>query len=101
MTKKNSPPEPAVEEVAVEEVVAAPAPRGVERMDETDRLSLELAKQQRLVANAEAKAALANTEKTELAYKYFILQVYMKYNLTAADAIKENGEIIRGGAQQG
>lgn len=77
----------------------APTPVALERMDELDRMSLELAKQQRLVANAEAKAALANTEKAELAYKYVVLQVYMKYGLTAADAIKENGEIIRGGAR--
>lgn len=95
MTDVNKMPEQVVE------TVSEVAPIVLERMDELDRMSLELAKQQRLVANAEAKTALANTEKAELAYKYVVLQVYMKYGLTPADAIKENGEIIRGGARQG
>jgi hypothetical protein len=78
------PPEPVIQEI--------------ERLSDVDRLSLELAKSTRLTAVAEAKAALANSEKAELSYKYVILQLYMKYGLTAADAIKESGEILRGGA---
>lgn len=72
-----------------------PAP---EKLSDVDRLALELAKQQKQTALAEAKAALANNEKSDLAYKYVVLQLYMKYGLTEADAISENGEIIRGGA---
>jgi len=41
---------------------------------------------------------LAKNETAELAYKYVILQLYMKYGLTSADAISENGDIVKGGA---
>lgn len=69
-----------------------------EKLSEVDRLVLDLTKQQRQTALAEAKAALANNEKADLAYKYVVLQLYMKYGLTEADAISEAGDIIRGGA---
>jgi hypothetical protein len=69
-----------------------------ERMSEEDRLTLELIKEKRATALESAKLALANNEKAELAYKYCVLQLYMKYHLTAADALNESGEIIRGGA---
>lgn len=69
-----------------------------EKLSDLDRMTLELSKQQRQTALAEAKAALAQNEKAELAYKYVVLQLYMKYGLTEADAINENGDIMRGGA---
>lgn len=69
-----------------------------ERMEEVDRLNLALSKSKRETALAEAKTALANNENAELAYKYIVLQIYMKYGLTPSDAINENGEIVRGGA---
>ena len=69
------------------------------KLQEVDRLALELAKQRRLTALAEAKTALAQNENAELSYKYVILQLYMKYGLTSADAINENGDIIKGGAK--
>jgi hypothetical protein len=71
-----------------------------ERLMDIDRMALELAKSQRQTALAEAKTALAQNEKAELAYKYVVLQLYMKYGLTERDAISEAGEIIRGGAIQ-
>ena len=84
------------------EVVAAPpqpvVPAVQEKMAEEDRLSLELAKSRRETALAQAKEALAKNENAELAYKYVVLQIYMKYGLTAADAISETGDIVRGGA---
>jgi hypothetical protein len=49
---------------------------------------------------AEAKTALAQNENAELAYKYTVLQLYMKYGLSARDAISESGEIIKDGAVQ-
>lgn len=70
-----------------------------ERMADVDRMALELAKSRRETALAEAKTALAQNEKSELAYKYVVLQLYMKYGLTEADAITEAGEIVRGGAR--
>jgi hypothetical protein len=72
----------------------APMPR----LLDVDRLALELAKQRRQTALAEAKTALAQNENAELSYKYVVLQLYMKYGLTDADAISESGEIVKGGA---
>lgn len=74
--------------------VAAPTPK----LLDIDRMALELARQQRATALAEARTALAQNEKAELAYKYVVLQLYMKYGLTDADAISETGDIIKGGA---
>lgn len=95
----SAPPEAVITEAA--EVVEAVVPQ--ERMQEVDRLNLELAKSKREVALADAKTAIANNEKAELAYRYVVLQLYMKYGLNANDAITEGGEIVRGGAlpQQG
>ena len=70
----------------------------VPRLQEVDRMTLELAKASRKVALANAEKALAQNETSELAYKYVVLQLYMKYGLTEADAITEAGEIIKGGA---
>jgi hypothetical protein len=92
--------EPEVVQVAP---VAPPAPAFVptpEKLSETDVLGLDLARTKRQTALAEAKTALANNENAELQFKYLVLQLYMKYNLTAADAISEAGEIVRGGAVQ-
>lgn len=68
------------------------------KLSETDRLALELAKARKQTALAEAKTALATNENADLSYKYVVLQLYMKYGLTEADAITEGGDIIRGGA---
>lgn len=75
-------------------VVAEPT----ERIVEVDRMALELAKSKREVALAEAKTALANNERADLAYRYVVLQIYMKYGMNEKDALNENGEIVRGGA---
>ncbi len=69
-----------------------------EKLQETDRLALELAKANRKTALANAEKAIAQNETADLAYKYVILQLYMKYGLTEQDAISEQGEILRGGA---
>jgi hypothetical protein len=83
-----------------ENTVAAPSavPVPSEKIADVDRMALELAKSQRAVALAEAKTALANNDKAELAYKYVVLQIYMKYGMNANDALNENGDIVRGGA---
>ena len=78
-------------------VVPVPVPP-TQRLSDVDRMALELARQRRQTALAEAKTALAQNENAELAYKYVILQLYMKYGLTDADAISESGEIVKGGA---
>jgi len=79
-------------------VVPVPLPAAPPKLIDMDRMALELARQQRLTALADARAAIAQNEKAELAYKYVVLQLYMKYGLTDADAISENGEIIKNGA---
>jgi hypothetical protein len=81
----------------VTEISAVPAIS--EKLADVDRMALELAKSKRQVALAEAKTALANNDNAELSYKYVVLQLYMKYGLSEADAISESGEIIRGGAE--
>ena len=97
------PAEVAAEPTPAQLPAAPPAPvlsAGPERLVDVDKLSLDLARTKRQTALAEAKTALANNEKAELEYKYLVLQVYMKYGLTADDAISEAGDIVRGGAKQ-
>lgn len=78
--------------------VGAVMPGMPAKLTDVDRMALELARQQRLTALADAKAAIAQNEKAELAYKYVVLQLYMKYGLTDADAISEAGDIVKNGA---
>ena len=70
------------------------------KLMDVDKFALDLAKERRQTALAEAKTALAKNETAELNFKYCVLQLYMKYNLTERDALSENGEIIIGGAVQ-
>lgn len=79
-------------------VVPEALPQAPPRLADMDRMALELARQQRLTALADARAAIAQNEKAELAYKYVVLQLYMKYGLTDADAISEGGDIVKNGA---
>lgn len=73
-----------------------PAPQ--EKLADVDKLQLDLAKARRETALAQAKEALAKNETADLNYKYVILQLYMKYGMSQADALSENGDIVRGGA---
>lgn len=79
-------------------VVPNPVSQAISKLMDVDKLALDLARQRRQTALAEAKTALAQNENAELSYKYTVLQIYMKYGLTDADAISEAGDIIRGGA---
>jgi len=78
--------------------VTAPVQAGPTRLSDVDKLSLDLARAKRQTALEAAKTALAQNQNAELEYKYLILQIYMKYGLTDADAISEAGDIVRGGA---
>lgn len=63
------------------------------KIEDTERLALELAKQRKL------SAAMA-VENAELAHRNLIMQLFMKYGLSSADIIKEDsGEIVKGGAK--
>jgi len=68
------------------------------KLDEVDRMALEVAKANKKTALANAEKALAQNETSELAYKYIVLQIYMKYGLNEKDAISESGDILKGGA---
>ena len=64
------------------------------KIDEMDRMTLEIAKQRRL-------SAIMAAENADLVHKNAVLQLYMKYNLSPNDSIKEDsGEIIKDGALQ-
>lgn len=75
-------------------VAAAPLPK----LSELDKMALDLAKEKRKTVLAEARTAIANNDAAELGFKNVILQLYMKYSLTAADAIAEDGSILINGA---
>jgi len=72
----------------------------ITQIQDTDKMALELAKSRRQVALAQAEKSLAQNETAEIAYKYIVLQLYMKYGLSESDAIDDNGKILRGGAPQ-
>lgn len=83
------------ENLTPEITVDSSAPADEKKIDEVDRLALELAKSRRQTALAEAKTALAQNENAELSYKYIVLQIYMKYSLTSNDALDEaTGQIL-------
>lgn len=68
------------------------------KLSDLDKLQLDLAKSNRKTALANAQKALAENEVAELNFKYLVLQLYMKYGLTDADAIGEDGSIVKNGA---
>lgn len=69
------------------------------RMHESDRAALETAKLNAKLALSEAQNAISRNELAELKYRYVVLEIYLKYGLNERDAINENGEIIKNGAQ--
>lgn len=79
---------------------AVPMPPPNPKLLDVDKLQLDLAKSNRKTALANAQKALAENEVAELNYKYLVLQIYMRYGLTEADAISEDGQIVKGGALQ-
>ena len=85
---------------SVPTLVPPPAPAPLAKLAEVDKMALELAKERRKTALAEAKNAMSQSELAELSYKYVVMQIYLKYGLTEADALNENGDILRGGALQ-
>lgn len=62
-------------------------------LSEIDKLHLDLIKSNKKASIAEAKEYIAKSEKADLEYKNFVLQIFMKYKLTNVDSIDENGNI--------
>jgi len=69
-----------------------------DKISDLDRAVLEISKKDVLLAVANAKTALAEQEKAEVARKLVVTQIFMKYGLTQNDQLNEDGTIIRGGA---
>jgi len=65
----------------------------VSSLSDFDKVQLELVKANRKIALAEAKEYIAKSEKADLEYKNYILQIFMKYKLTDVDSIDEHGNI--------
>jgi len=86
------------EETTMQEVSEQTVELKKESLADQDRMALELAKANRKTALAVAEKALAQNETAELAYKYVVLQICMKYGLTEADVLNEDGTFVRGGA---
>lgn len=77
-------------------VPSNPTPAAPEFISEADRAVFEMTRLKQKLALKEAEKALAQNENAELAFRYLLLQLYVKYKLdTTADAISENGEIQR------
>lgn len=70
-----------------------------EKLQDSDREALTLAKINKQMANLNAEKAVSQSQTAEINYKYVVLQLYMKYGLTQDDAINEDGTIVRGGAK--
>jgi len=71
------------------------------KLTDLDRMTLDLAKERRNAVLAEAKFAVSKGENAELAYRYQILSLYLKYNLNQNDAINpETGDIVYGANKQ-
>jgi hypothetical protein len=103
--KKTATPKPVeVPVLATPEAAVPPPAQPIQmpspRLLDIDKMALDLAKERRQTALAEAQTALAKNQNAELAFKYVVLQLYMKYGLTDADAIGEDGTIVKNGALQ-
>lgn len=98
--KKDSETTPTVDNVQVVAPAAVPptappAPPTQESLLQEDKQVLEIAKLQKKLAEKEAQKALAENNSADLQYRYLILQLYMKYGMTALDALDEQGNIHR------
>lgn len=67
----------------------------VERITESDKAVLDLAKAKIEIALANAKTALLYKENEELKYNNIILQFALSYHLKDGDTIVEDGSIKR------
>lgn len=72
----------------------------VTTLSEQDKMQLDLIKASKRVALAEAKEHVVKSEKAELEYKNFVLQIFIKYKLTEFDSIDESGNISYGSVKK-
>ena len=79
----------------LQDISVVQVPESKEKLVESDRHVLDMAKMKRSLALANAEKALAQNEAAELGLNNIVLQLTMKYNLTEKDTINEQGEILR------
>ena len=84
----------------VEEKVEQKTEPEKRRIEDVDKMALELARSRKQLALSQAEKAAAQQESAELAYRYVVLQIFVKYGLSNDDNIDEAGNIIIGGAKQ-
>lgn len=72
---------------------ATPPPQ--ERLHPDDVHVLERANTRRQLTHSQAEKAAADNEVAELQYKNVIMQLFLKYGLTARDSITQEGVITR------
>lgn len=65
-------------------------------LSDSDKMVLELANMRRQLAQVQIEKATAQQEVADLAYRYIVLQIYMKYGLSETDSINEQGVIVSG-----
>lgn len=67
----------------------------VERLSDEDMLAVERSNNKRQLALATAKAAASDAELAEAQYKSLVLQLFLKYGLSAEDLINADGTVKR------
>lgn len=67
----------------------------MEKISEEDRLSIELAKSNKKIAELALEKASVQKDLANSYFENFVLQLYMKYNLTNSDSIEIDGSITR------
>lgn len=72
----------------------------VQKLSDSDKNNLGLAIMNKKLAHANAEKAIAQHENAELSYKYYVIQLYMKYGLNPSDSITENGDIVKGDVKE-
>lgn len=75
--------------------ISVSAPVAVASISEKDMSDIKLAEANMKLASLTAEKALSDKKAAEAEYKYNVLTLYMKYGLTAADAVDANGVIHR------
>jgi hypothetical protein len=99
LTPMTSTPEVQTQEAPATVVAPVELPVKSAKLSQDDKVTLDLAKAKRDVAVAQAEKMVAQSETADVSFKYLVLQIYMKYNLTEKDGIDEAGNIIYGNYQ--
>lgn len=68
----------------------------VTRLNDTDVKDLEITKLKRQLALKTAEREVSESKAVDFEFRYFVLQLYMKYGLNPTDALDEQGNIHRG-----